>query len=86
VLEAAAVASPDPLREQVVKAFVVLREGVEPSERLAAEIQEFAKREMAGYKYPRKLEFVAALPKTASGKVKRRELREQEHKAAPPPA
>jgi acetyl-CoA synthetase len=81
VLEAAAVASPDPLRGQVVKAFVVLREGVAPSARLVAEIQEFAKREMAGYKYPRKLEFVAALPKTASGKVKRRELREREHGA-----
>jgi acetyl-CoA synthetase len=78
VLEAAAVASPDPVRGQVVKAFIVLRPEVSQTPELAAEIQEFAKRAMAGYKYPRKIEFVAALPKTPSGKVKRRELRERE--------
>jgi acyl-coenzyme A synthetase/AMP-(fatty) acid ligase len=78
VLEAAAVESPDPLRGRVVKAFLVLRPGVEPSEGLRAGIQEFARRHMAGYKYPRKIEFVEALPKTASGKIKRRALRERE--------
>jgi acetyl-CoA synthetase len=78
VLEAAAVESPDELRGMVVKAFVVLRPEVEPSDDLKAGIQEFAKRHMAGYKYPRKIEFVAALPKTASGKIKRKELRAQE--------
>jgi acetyl-CoA synthetase len=78
VMEAAAVESPDPMRGNVVKAFLVLRPELTASPELAAEIQEFAKREMAGYKYPRKIEFVAALPKTMSGKVKRRELREQE--------
>jgi acyl-coenzyme A synthetase/AMP-(fatty) acid ligase len=81
VLEAAAVESPDGLRGSVVKAFLVLRPGVEPGDALRAQIQEFAKREMAGYKYPRKVEFVEALPKTASGKVKRRELRERERRA-----
>jgi acyl-coenzyme A synthetase/AMP-(fatty) acid ligase len=76
VLEAAAVEAPDPVRGKVVKAFVVLRPGVEPGDRLRTEIQDFAKGQMAGYKYPRLLEFVAALPKTTSGKVKRKELRE----------
>jgi acetyl-CoA synthetase len=83
VLEAAAVESPDPLRGRVVKAFLVLRPGTEPSEPLRAEIQEFARQQMAAYKYPRKLEFVEALPKTPSGKVKRKELREREV-AGPP--
>jgi acetyl-CoA synthetase len=78
VLEAAAVESPDPLRGMVIKAFVVLRSGYEPGETLQREIQEFAKRNMAGYKYPRKLEFVTALPKTTSGKIKRKELRQRE--------
>jgi acyl-coenzyme A synthetase/AMP-(fatty) acid ligase len=76
VLEAAAVESPDPMRGRVVRAVLVLREGFEPGEALRAELQEFAKRHMAGYKCPRKIEFVTALPKTPSGKVKRRELRQ----------
>jgi acetyl-CoA synthetase/medium-chain acyl-CoA synthetase len=78
VLEAAAVASPDPVRGDVVKAFLVLREGVRPGEELKAQIQEYAKQHMAGYKCPRKVEFVEALPKTPSGKIKRRELRQRE--------
>jgi acetyl-CoA synthetase len=78
VLEAAAVASPDPVRGMVVKAFLVLRPGYTPGEALRADIQAFAKSRMAGYKYPRQIEFVAALPKTPSGKVKRKELRERE--------
>jgi len=82
VLEAAAVESPDPVRGKVVKAFLVVRPGFMPSDALAAEIQEFAKRTIAPYKYPRKIEFVAALPKTTSGKIKRRELREAEQTKA----
>jgi acetyl-CoA synthetase len=78
VLEAAAVASPDPMRGAVVKAFLVLRPGFEPNEALRADIQTFAKGHMAGYKYPRRVEFVAALPKTPSGKIRRKELRERE--------
>jgi acetyl-CoA synthetase len=78
VLEAAAVESPDPLRGTVVKGFIVLRPGFAPSDVLAAEIQEFTRQSVAPYKYPRKIEFVAALPKTTSGKIKRRELREME--------
>ena len=78
VLEAAAVESPDPLRGMVVKAFIVLREGCSPSDSLAEQIQEHVKRMVAPYKYPRRIQFVSALPKTISGKIKRRELRELE--------
>jgi acyl-coenzyme A synthetase/AMP-(fatty) acid ligase len=78
VLEAAAVESPDPVRGLVVKAFVVLRPEFAPRDSLAAEIQDHVKRTIAPYKYPRKIEFVAALPKTPSGKIKRRELRDRE--------
>jgi len=75
VAESAAVAKPDPDRGQIVKAFVVLRPGHEPSDRLAAELQDHAKQVTAPYKYPREVEFVAKLPKTRSGKIRRSELR-----------
>ena len=75
VAEAAAVAAPDEERGAVVRAVVVLREGHAPSPALAHELQEHVKRETAPYKYPRIVDFVAELPKTASGKVKRAQLR-----------
>jgi acyl-coenzyme A synthetase/AMP-(fatty) acid ligase len=78
VLEAAAVESPDPVRGLVVKAFVVLRPEFTASEGLASQIQEHVKQTIAPYKYPRKIEFVATLPKTPSGKIRRRELRDRE--------
>jgi acetyl-CoA synthetase len=60
----------------VVRAVVVLRDGdYAPSEQLVRELQEHVKRETAPYKYPRIVEFAAELPKTASGKIKRAELR-----------
>ena len=74
VAEAAAVAAPDPERGSVVRAIVVLREG-EGSPELAAELQEHCKRMTAPYKFPRLVEFTAELPKTASGKIRRAELR-----------
>lgn len=74
VAEAAAVAAPDPERGSVVRAIVVPRDR-EPGEELARELQEHCKRETAPYKFPRIVEFAAELPKTASGKVKRAELR-----------
>jgi acyl-coenzyme A synthetase/AMP-(fatty) acid ligase len=76
VAEAAAVAAPDELRGQVVRAVVVPNEGYEPGERLARELQEHVKQRTAPYKYPRIVDFAEALPKTASGKVKRAKLRE----------
>ena len=74
VAEAAAVAAPDPERGSVVRAIVVPRDR-EPSEELARELQEHCKRETAPYKFPRIVEFVAELPKTSSGKIKRAQLR-----------
>ncbi len=75
VAEAAVVASPDPIRGSVVKAFVVTRPGVSPSPDLASALQAHVQRVTAPYKYPREVEFVAELPKTVSGKIKRFELR-----------
>jgi acyl-coenzyme A synthetase/AMP-(fatty) acid ligase len=75
VAEAAAVAAPDPERGAVVRAVVVLSEGYDPSPTLTSELQAHVKRETAPYKYPRIVEFADELPKTASGKVKRAELR-----------
>ena len=76
VAEAAAVAAPDDERGSVVRAVVVLREGHDPGEPLARELQEHVKAETAPYKYPRIVEFADELPKTASGKIKRAKLRE----------
>jgi acetyl-CoA synthetase/medium-chain acyl-CoA synthetase len=78
VVEAAAVAAPDADRGSIVKAYVVLRPGVAPGAALAARLQEHAKRVTAPYKYPRAIEFVASLPKTVSGKIRRVELRQRE--------
>jgi acyl-coenzyme A synthetase/AMP-(fatty) acid ligase len=75
VAEAAAVAAPDPERGSVVRAIVVLRDGEQPGEELARALQDHVKAETAPYKYPRIVEFADALPKTASGKIKRAELR-----------
>ena len=75
VAEAAVVAAPDPERGAVVRAVVVLREGVAPSAELGRALQDFVKARTAPYKYPRVVDFVPELPKTASGKVRRAVLR-----------
>jgi acetyl-CoA synthetase len=75
VAEAAAVSAPDEERGAVVRAVVVLRDGHEPSDALARELQDHVKNETAPYKYPRIVDFADALPKTASGKIRRAELR-----------
>lgn len=80
VAESAVVSSPDETRGEVVKAFVVLAKGVAGSDALARELQDHVKRVTAPYKYPRKIEFVDSLPKTISGKIIRKELREREWK------
>jgi acetyl-CoA synthetase len=82
VREAAAVASPDELRGNVVKAFIVLSEGHEPSEELATEIKAFVRERLSAYAYPRRIEFTDELPKTLTGKIRRIELREAERQAA----
>ncbi len=78
VQEAAVIGSPDIIRGFVVKAFIVLKSGYEPSDKMARDIQEYVKSVTAPYKYPRKIEFVNELPKTISGKIKRKDLREAE--------
>ncbi len=82
VTECAVVGSPDAERGEIVKAFVILRQGYEPSEALARELQEHVKRTTAPYKYPRAIEFMTELPKTVTGKLLRRELRDAEHAKA----
>ena len=77
VLEAAAVAAPDPDRGAVVKAYVVLRPGVRGDDALARRLQDHVKTVTAPYKYPRQIEFVSELPKTVSGKIRRVELRDR---------
>jgi acetyl-CoA synthetase len=84
VQEAAVVASPDELRGNVVKAFVVLAEGHEPSDELADELKAFVRGRLSAYAYPRRVEFVSALPKTLTGKIRRIELRQSELERAAP--
>jgi acetyl-CoA synthetase len=78
VLECAMIPSPDLIRGEIVKVFVVLKEGYTPSEALVADIQQYVKQVAAPYKYPREIEFIRELPKTISGKIKRKELRIKE--------
>ena len=74
---AAVVGKPDPVRTEIVKAFVVLKEGRAPSETLAAEIQDFVRTRLSAHEYPREVAFLEALPMTTTGKVIRRLLRER---------
>jgi acetyl-CoA synthetase len=78
VKEAAAVASPDERRGDLVKAFIVLASGHSPSDELASEIKRHVRERHSAYAYPREIEFVDDLPKTLTGKIRRIELREQE--------
>ncbi len=81
VAEAAAVASPDERRGSVVKAFIVLAQGHEPSDELVKGIQQHVRNRLSAYHYPRRVEFVPSLPKTLTGKIRRIELREAEAEA-----
>jgi acetyl-CoA synthetase len=78
VLECAVVASPDKMRGVIVKAFVILHDKTRATDKLVKDIQQHTKMVAAPYKYPREIEFVEELPKTQSGKIKRKELRELE--------
>jgi acetyl-CoA synthetase len=73
---AAVVGVPDPVRGQVVKAFLQLKGGVEPCDELRDEIQDFVRRRLAAYAYPRLIEFVDEIPLTTTGKIRRAALRE----------
>lgn len=78
VVECAITGVPDPVRGQIIKATIVLAKGYEPSEELKKELQNHVKKTTAPYKYPRIVEFVDALPKTISNKIRRVELRERD--------
>jgi acetyl-CoA synthetase len=74
---AAAVGKPDPLRTEIVKAFVQLKPGFVPSNALAAEIQAFVRARLSAHEYPREVMFIEQMPMTTTGKVIRRLLREE---------
>jgi acetyl-CoA synthetase len=74
---AAAVGKPDPIRTEIVKAFIVLKQGYAASDTLAAEIQGFVKTRLSGHEYPREVAFIDDMPMTTTGKVIRRLLRER---------
>jgi len=74
---AAVVGKPDPLRTEIVKAFIVLKKGQAPSDALAAEIQTFVRTRLSAHEYPREVAFIDDLPMTTTGKVIRRLLREK---------
>jgi acetyl-CoA synthetase len=82
VAEAAVVAAPDERRGNVVKAFVVLVSGYEPSDALGEEIKSHVRDHLSAYAYPRRIEFVSDLPKTLTGKIRRIELRQRERDGA----
>jgi acetyl-CoA synthetase len=74
---AAVVGKPDPMRTEIVKAFIVLKSGYAASDTLAAEVQDFVKTRLSGHEYPREVTFIKELPMTTTGKVIRRLLRDQ---------
>ena len=81
---AAAIGAPDPLRGEVVKAFVQLRPGTAPSPELARALRDYVRTRLSAHEYPREIEFIEALPVTTTGKVKRGDLRARERARRPP--
>jgi len=78
VVEAGVIGKPDPMRGEIIKAFVTLKKGVPQSEKLKEELAQHVKKFLAGHAYPREIEFMDKLPKTRSGKIMRRILKAQE--------
>ena len=78
VVEAGVIGKPDPIRGEIIKAFVVLGKDIKPSEKLKKELSEYVKKQLAGHAYPKEIEFIDKLPKTRSGKIMRRLLKARE--------
>ena len=78
VLLAAAIGKPDPVRTEIVKAYIIPAEGIEADDDLKADIQEHVRTRLAAYEYPHEIEFIDELPMTTTGKIMRRELRRRE--------
>jgi len=78
VVEAGVIGKPDEIRGEIIKAFVVLKPGIEPTEELKTELADHVKKHLAGHAYPREVEFIDKLPKTRSGKIMRRILKAKE--------
>jgi acetyl-CoA synthetase len=74
---AAVVGKPDPVRTEIVKAFIVLKSGYQASDALAAEVRDFVKTKLSAHEYPREVSFIREMPMTTTGKVIRRLLRDQ---------
>jgi acetyl-CoA synthetase len=74
----AVVGSPDEVRTEIVKAFIVAKPGVTPGPEIIKDIKSFVKTRLAAHEYPREIEFVNELPMTATGKIMRRELKKRE--------
>ena len=77
----AVIGKPDKIRGEIVKAFIVLKDGFSPSEKLIKEIKDFVKDKLSAHEYPREIEFVNSLPMTVTGKIKRKELKLREIEA-----
>jgi acetyl-CoA synthetase len=77
VVEAGVIGVPDEMRGEIVKAFIALSPGYEPGEALKKELQDFVKQHLAKHEYPREIEFISEIPKTTTGKIRRKDLRER---------
>ncbi|HSW88608.1 MAG TPA: acetate--CoA ligase [Candidatus Saccharimonadales bacterium] len=78
VVEAGVIGKPDALRGEIIKAFVVVKPGIEQTDELKEKIKAFVKKHLAGHAYPREIDFIDKLPKTRSGKIMRRVLKAKE--------
>ena len=79
IAQVAVIGIPDKLRGEVVKAYIVLKDGNQPSDKLTAQIQDSVRKRLAAYEYPRFIEYIDDLPLTTTGKVRRNELRARQH-------
>jgi acetyl-CoA synthetase len=74
---AAVIGKPDPVRTEIVKAFIVLKSGFAPSDALAAEVRDFVRTRLSAHEYPREVAFIREMPTTTTGKIIRRMLRDR---------